>query len=78
MSLVLMMTYKNTYPDFQSFVLSYLEHAIEYHGYDVIANETPTTSQNREAILHFACMLGHEGCVNAAKDRFNLLRSGTW
>ncbi|CAK1599084.1 unnamed protein product [Parnassius mnemosyne] len=60
---------------FDSFILSYMEHAIDTLGFDVDEYETPTISLTRQEILHFACMLGHEKCVRESRERFIALRN---
>lgn len=55
-----------------------MEIAIQHVGYDVLANETPTTSQLRQDLLHFACLLKHERCGDESRLRFLALKDGTW
>ncbi|XP_049870023.1 membrane alanyl aminopeptidase-like isoform X2 [Pectinophora gossypiella] len=61
--------------EFDAFILSYLEHAIEYYGYETSSSESPTHTMTRQIILHFACQIGHEGCVRESRHRFVAYRN---
>ncbi|GBP46440.1 Aminopeptidase N [Eumeta japonica] len=63
---------------FDAMVLSHMEHVIQTVTYDVLSNETPTVSLTRQEVLHFACMLAHEGCVQNSRTKFLSMKSGEW
>ncbi|XP_047510698.1 membrane alanyl aminopeptidase-like [Pieris napi] len=67
-----------TQATFDAHVLGYMEHVINYLGYEPKANESTTTSVTRQEVLHFACLLGHEGCVKESLNRFIALKNGNW
>ncbi|KAI8424605.1 hypothetical protein MSG28_003039 [Choristoneura fumiferana] len=56
--------------EFDAFVLDNMQHLINTVGFNVLSTETPTDTMNRQAALHFACLLGHERCVAESRDRF--------
>ncbi|XP_035438719.2 membrane alanyl aminopeptidase [Spodoptera frugiperda] len=56
--------------EFDAHVLSLMEHAITTLGFEPKEGETPTVTMARQSILHFACLLGHEKCVQESWDRF--------
>ncbi|XP_073942541.1 uncharacterized protein [Choristoneura fumiferana] len=60
--------------EFDAFVLDNMQHLINTVGFNVLSTETPTDTMNRQAALHFACLLGHERCVAESRDRFVALR----
>ncbi|XP_050667554.1 membrane alanyl aminopeptidase-like [Leptidea sinapis] len=64
--------------NFDAHILSLMEHVIDVVGFEPKNNETPTVSLTRQEVLHFACLLGHEKCVQESRERFVALRNGTW
>nr|AEA29694.1 aminopeptidase N6 [Trichoplusia ni] len=60
--------------EFDAFLLSQMEHAINELGYEPKPNETPTITMARQDILQFACTLGHEKCNQDSWERFVNLR----
>ncbi|CAH0407486.1 unnamed protein product [Chilo suppressalis] len=56
--------------EFDSIILSYMEHVINKVGYEPESEETPTVSMLRQEVLQFACNLGHEECVQESVRRF--------
>ncbi|XP_041970736.1 uncharacterized protein LOC121727124 [Aricia agestis] len=59
---------------FDAFVLSYMEHVIETVGLDPAQDETPTISILRQELLHFACTMNYERCVQDSRNKFIALR----
>lgn len=55
-------------------MLSHLEHAIDTLGFESHSDANPTVTMTRQTILHFACMLGHNKCVEESRNRFIALR----
>lgn len=48
-----------------------MDHVIDVLGFDVDElEETVTESLTRQEVLHFACMLEHEHCVQESRIRF--------
>ncbi|KAJ2952362.1 hypothetical protein O0L34_g4647 [Tuta absoluta] len=60
----------STQAEFDRYLLSYMETAIVYYGFDTLAAETPTQTQARQIIMHFACTLGHKECIKQSRSRF--------
>ncbi|XP_063377572.1 uncharacterized protein LOC134664758 [Cydia fagiglandana] len=60
--------------EFDGFVLDTMSHLIEHVGFNVLSTDTPTDIMNRQATLHFACLLGHERCVTESRERFVSLK----
>ncbi|XP_068631134.1 membrane alanyl aminopeptidase-like [Battus philenor] len=58
-----------------NFILNNMEHVIETLGFDVTDNESPTISLTRQEVLHFACTLGHDNCVQESRERFLALKN---
>nr|AIK27006.1 aminopeptidase N6 [Spodoptera exigua] len=56
--------------EFDAYVLAQMEHAITTLGFEPKEGESPTVTTARQSILHFACLLGHEKCVQESWDRF--------
>jgi len=57
--------------EFDAYILAQMEHAITTLGFEPKDGETPTVTMARQSILHFACLLGHEKCIQESWDRFS-------
>ncbi|CAH0605715.1 unnamed protein product [Chrysodeixis includens] len=60
--------------EFDAFLLSQMDYAINQLGYEPKDGETPTVTMARQDILQFACTLGHEKCNQDSWERFVNLR----
>ncbi|XP_048007613.1 membrane alanyl aminopeptidase-like [Leguminivora glycinivorella] len=56
--------------EFDAFILDTMSHLLEHVGFNVLSTDTPTDIMNRQAALHFACLLGHEQCVTESRNQF--------
>nr|XP_026484265.1 uncharacterized protein LOC113392185 [Vanessa tameamea] len=64
---------------FDSYLLSYMDYVINTLGYEPASNESVTITLTRQEVLHFACTLGHEICIQNSRDKFISMRDqGAW